>query len=110
MIQLLCNCSISFDSYTSVKKFNCFITISLLSKFLYFVLCRCSTGANPVTDPTTIGLVAKVIGSWAKGRENAESVIKSPTGWYSYRQVVMAITTRCRVRDIFWHGQSSEVV
>ena len=61
------------------------------------MLCRCSTG----TDPTTLGSVAKVVGSWKKGSKNAESVMKSPTGQYSYRQVVMAITTRRRVWDIF---------
>ena len=64
-------------------------------------LCRCSTGANPVTDPTTLGWVAKVVGSWEKARENAELVMKSPTGQYSYRQDVMAITTRRRVGDVF---------
>ena len=65
------------------------------------VLCRCSTGADPVTDPTTLGSVAKVVGSWEKGHENGVLVMKSPTGWYSYRQDVMAIT-RCRVGDVFY--------
>ena len=64
-------------------------------------LCRCSTEADPITDPTTLGSVAKVIGSWEKARKNAELVMKSPTGRYSYRQIIMAITTRCRVRDVF---------
>ena len=49
----------------------------------------------------TQGLVVKVIWSWEKGRENAESVMKSPTGQYSYRQDVMSIPTRRRVRDVF---------
>ena len=55
-------------------------------------------------EPTlelTLGSVAKVVGSWEKARENAESVIKSPTGRYSYRQVVMAITIRHRIGDVF---------
>ena len=64
-------------------------------------LCRCSTEADPVTDPTALGSVAKVVGSWEKARENAESVMKSTTGWYSYRQAVMTFPTRHRVRDIF---------
>ena len=65
------------------------------------VSCRCSNGADPVTDPMTLGSVVKVIGSWQKWGENAESVKKSPTGQYTYRQDMMAITTRRRVRDVF---------
>ena len=49
----------------------------------------------------TLGSVAKVVGSWEKGCENAESVMKSPTGWYSYRQDVMNIPTRRRIGDVF---------
>ena len=54
-----------------------------------------------MTDPTTLGLVTKVVGSWEKARENAESVKKSMTGQYSYRQDVMSIPTRRRVGDVF---------
>ena len=36
-----------------------------------------------------------------KRRETDESVLKSPTGWYSYRQDVMTFPTRCRVRDVY---------
>ena len=50
--------------------------------------------------PTTLGSVVKVVGSWEKGSENAESVKKSPTGRYSYRQDIMAITTRRMVGDV----------
>ena len=49
----------------------------------------------------TLGSVAKVIGSWKKARENAESVMKSTTGRYSYRQDVMSIPTRPSVLDVF---------
>ena len=31
--------------------------------------------------PTTLGSVAKVVGLWEKACKNAESVMKSPTGW-----------------------------
>ena len=62
----------------------------------------CSTGADPTTDPTTLGSVAKVVGLCEKRRENAESVMKSPTGRYSYRQDVMSIRTRCRIGDVFY--------
>ena len=58
-------------------------------------------GADPVTDPRTLESVAKVIGSWEKASENAESVMKSTTGRYSYRQDVMSIPTRHRVVDVF---------
>ena len=61
------------------------------------MLWGCSTGA----DLTTLGSVAKVIGSWEKARENAESVMKSTTGQYSYGQDVMSIPTRHRVGDVF---------
>ena len=44
-------------------------------------LWRCSTGADPVTDPTTLGSVAKVVGSLQK--------------------VVLAVTTRRRVGGVF---------
>ena len=57
-----------------------------------------STGADPVTNPMILGSVAKVVGSWEKARENAELVMKSTTGRYSYRQDVM---TRRRVGDFF---------
>ena len=50
---------------------------------------------------TTLGPVVKVVGSWEKGRKNAESVMKSPAGQYSYRQDVMSIPTRHRFGDIF---------
>ena len=51
------------------------------ANFLYFcVLYRCSTGADPVTDPVTLGSVAKVVGSWEKASKNGGSVRKSPTG------------------------------
>ena len=56
-----------------------------ISLYLRCNLCRCPTGADPATNPTTLGSVAKVVGSCEKGRENAESVMKSPTGRYSYR-------------------------
>ena len=69
--------------------------------YFHDTLRRCSTGADPVTDPTTLGLVAKVIGSCEKARKNAESVMKSTTGRYSYRHDVMSILTRCRVGDVF---------
>ena len=46
-------------------------------------------------------LVAKVVGSWEKGRKNAESIMKSPIGRYSNRQDVISIPTRRRVRDVF---------
>ena len=36
-----------------------------------------------------------------KACKNAESVMKSPTGWYTHRQDVMAIPTRRRVGDVF---------
>ena len=65
------------------------------------ILCRCSTGADPVTDSTTLGLVAKVVGSWEKAHGNAELVMKSPTGRYCYKQDVMSIPTRHRVGDVF---------
>ena len=61
----------------------------------------CSTGADPATDPTTLGSVAKVVGSWGKWRKNAELVMKFPTGWYRYRQDLMSILTRRRVGDFF---------
>ena len=34
---------------------------------------------EPVTDPMTLGSVVKVIGSWEKGCENAESVMNCLT-------------------------------
>ena len=43
----------------------------------------------------------KVVELREKARENAESVMKSPTGRYSYRQAVMTFPTRCRVGDVF---------
>ena len=43
--------------------------------------CRCSTGADPVSDPTTLWLALKVI---EKRHEDGELVKKSPTGQYSY--------------------------
>ena len=43
----------------------------------------------------------KVIGSWEKACKNGESIRKSPTGQYSYRQDVMSIPTRHRVGDVF---------
>ena len=61
----------------------------------------CSTGADLTTDPMTLGSVVKVIGSWEKRHKNSESVMKSPTGGYSYRQDVLSIPTRCRLRDVF---------
>ena len=79
-----------------------FLLLMLLSVFSNFLIIHydcntsvmgCSTGADPVTDPTTLGSVAKIVGSW--------SVMKSTTGRYSYRQVVIAIMTRRRVGDIF---------
>ena len=60
------------------------------------------TGADPATNPTTLGLVAKVIELWEKARENAESVMKSPTGQYSYRQDVNPIPTRRRIGDVLY--------
>ena len=67
------------------------------------VLPLCHRGpSNPVTDPTTLLLVAKscrVIEK--KRRENAESLMKSPTGWYTYRQDVMTFPRRCRVGDVY---------
>ena len=56
---------------------------------------------DPVTHPMTLGSVAKVVASWENASKNAESVMKSMTGWYSYRQVVMSIPTRHRVGDVF---------
>ena len=44
------------------------------------MLCTISTGTDPVTDPTTLGSVAKVVESGEKVRENGGSVMKSPTG------------------------------
>ena len=29
--------------------------------------CRCSTRADPITDPMTLGSVVKLVGSWEKG-------------------------------------------
>ena len=55
-----------------------------------------------VFHPMTLGSVAKVVGSWEKARENAESVMKSPTGRYSYRQDVMTFQTRHRHGDIIY--------
>ena len=52
-------------------------------------------------DPTILGSVAKVVGSWEKGRKNAESVMKSTTGRYSYRQDMMSILTRHRIGEVF---------
>ena len=49
----------------------------------------------------TLGSVAKFVGSWEKGPENAESVMKSSTGRYNYRQDVMSIPTRCKVGMFF---------
>ena len=49
----------------------------------------------------TLGSVVKVVGSCEKGQENAESVMKSPTGQNNYRQDVMSIPTRCRVGMFF---------
>ena len=60
-----------------------------------------SVPLEPVTDPTTLGSVAKVIGSWEKARENGGSIKKSPTGRYSYRQDMMSIPTRRRFGDVF---------
>ena len=72
-----------------------------IGKLCPSLLWGCSTGADHVTNPMTLGSVAKVIGSWKKACENAESVIKSPTGRYSYRQDVMSIPTRRRVGYVF---------
>ena len=69
-------------------------------------LCRCSTGADPVTDPTTLGSVVKVLGSYKKGCENGESVKKSLTGHYSYREDVMTTLTGRRVGDIYCTASS----
>ena len=41
------------------------------------------TGVNPVTNPMTLGWVVNVMGLSKKGRENGESVKKSPTGCYT---------------------------
>ena len=43
------------------------------------------------------GFLKRVMGKSVR----KSTVMKSLTGWNSYRQVVMAITTRQRVRDIF---------
>ena len=51
--------------------------------------------------PTALGSVVKVIGLREKRPKNAKSVMKSPTGRYSYRQDVMAITKTRKVRDVF---------
>ena len=64
-------------------------------------LCRYSTGTDPVTDPMTLGSVAKVVRLWEKLRKNAESVLKSTTGRYSYRQTIMTFLTRRRVGTFF---------
>ena len=57
---------------------------------------------NLMQDSTTLGSVLKVLGSCKKGRENAESVMKSLTGWYSYRQDVVTTLTRRRVGDVYF--------
>ena len=44
--------------YTNI--FSCTTNNGYLSKC--FPLCSVSTGTNPVTDPTTLGSVAKVVG------------------------------------------------
>ena len=70
----------------------CKIRPLLSAKNNYWItLCRCSTGADLATDPRVEGSVAKVVQSWEKTRENAELVMKSLTGQYSYRQDVMSI-------------------
>ena len=41
------------------------------------LLCSVSTGTDPVTNPTTLSSVAKVVESGGKTRENGGSVMKS---------------------------------
>ena len=38
----------------------------MLTYMYIFIL---DTGADPITNPTTLGSVAKVVGSWKKGTE-----------------------------------------
>ena len=46
--------------------------------YLFWVSKKCvSTGTDPVTDPTTLGLVAKVVESWEKVWKKPELVMKS---------------------------------
>ena len=49
-------------------------------EFIFFILYSVSTGTDPVTDPMTLGLFAKVVESGEKAWENGRSVMKSPTG------------------------------
>ena len=64
----------------------------------FTTLMQVFTGADPLTDPRVGCKSHRVV---RKARKNAELVMKSPTGRYTYRQVVMAIPTRRRVGDIF---------
>ena len=56
----------------------------------------------PVSDPTTLGSVVKVIGLQKKRRENGELVKKSPTGQYTYSQDVVTTPTKRRVGGIYF--------
>ena len=92
------------SSYISVeqkkRRYGINLTNEHLIKYLT-LLCNISTGTDPVTDPTTLGSFAKVVESGEKAQENGGSVMKSPTGRQSYRQVVMALPTSRRVGNIF---------
>ena len=56
------------DPYVFVRKKEGFLkTLNFMLNSLLLILltalCRCFTGADPVTDPTTLGPVAKVLES-----------------------------------------------
>ena len=62
--------------------------------------------SRPCERPYDSRVGCKIVESWEKARENAESGMKSQTSRYSYRQDVMSIPTRHRVEDVFLCGQS----